>query len=166
MPYSHPNFELSCSLYAATWPVKCQGGAWWILSSWMAAPVCLAPRQDESKLRQVRSHAVNKGHKHTDTQQLHCHCQHWKTPFGFGHSTCSVLWCALFLLDADTWSKEDCLTLLERIRSLLPDGDTMKYKTTESHFDWEKVGFGGFTGDMCKQKWQKVSTEVSQIPVS
>ncbi|XP_051555895.1 nucleolar transcription factor 1-B-like isoform X4 [Myxocyprinus asiaticus] len=60
----------------------------------------------------------------------------------------------------DTWSKEDCLTLLERIRSLLPDGDTMKYKTTESHFDWEKVGFGGFTGDMCKQKWQKVSTEV------
>uniref|UniRef100_A0A4W4G879 HMG box domain-containing protein n=1 Tax=Electrophorus electricus TaxID=8005 RepID=A0A4W4G879_ELEEL len=58
------------------------------------------------------------------------------------------------------WSKEDCLTLLERIRSSLPDGDTMKYKTTESHFDWEKVGFGNFTGDMCKQKWQKVSTEV------
>lgn len=62
----------------------------------------------------------------------------------------------------DTWSKEDCLTLLERIRSLLPDGDAMKYKTTESHFDWEKVCFGGFTGDMCKQKWAKVSTEVSQ----
>ncbi|XP_042631170.1 nucleolar transcription factor 1-A-like isoform X2 [Cyprinus carpio] len=62
--------------------------------------------------------------------------------------------------DPDAWSKEDCLTLLERIRSLLPDGDTMKYKTTESHFDWEKVGFGGFTGEMCKQKWQKVSTEV------
>uniref|UniRef100_A0A8C1V5M4 Upstream binding transcription factor, like n=1 Tax=Cyprinus carpio TaxID=7962 RepID=A0A8C1V5M4_CYPCA len=66
----------------------------------------------------------------------------------------------LHMTIADTWSKEDCLTLLERIRSLLPDGDTMKYKTTESHFDWEKVGFGGFTGDMCKQKWQKVSTEV------
>ncbi|XP_056599354.1 upstream binding transcription factor, like isoform X4 [Triplophysa dalaica] len=62
--------------------------------------------------------------------------------------------------DVDTWSKEDCLTLLERIRSLLPEGDGMKYKTTESHFDWEKVGFGVFTGDMCKQKWQKVSTEV------
>ncbi|KAK1786821.1 hypothetical protein P4O66_017001 [Electrophorus voltai] len=62
--------------------------------------------------------------------------------------------------DGDVWSKEDCLTLLERIRSSLPDGDTMKYKTTESHFDWEKVGFGNFTGDMCKQKWQKVSTEV------
>ncbi|TNM97645.1 upstream binding transcription factor, like isoform X1 [Takifugu flavidus] len=62
--------------------------------------------------------------------------------------------------DPDEWSKEDCLTLLERIRSLLPDGDGMKYKTTESHFDWEKVCFGSFTGDMCRQKWQKVSTEV------
>lgn len=60
----------------------------------------------------------------------------------------------------DDWSKEDCLTLLERIRTLLPDGDTMKYKTTESHFDWEKVCFGSFTGDMCRQKWQKVSSEV------
>ncbi|KAG9273954.1 nucleolar transcription factor 1-A-like isoform X1 [Astyanax mexicanus] len=62
--------------------------------------------------------------------------------------------------DDDVWSKEDCLMLLERIRTLLPDGDAMKYKTTESHFDWEKVGFGNYTGDMCKQKWQKVSTEV------
>uniref|UniRef100_A0A8C8DUH1 Upstream binding transcription factor, like n=1 Tax=Oryzias sinensis TaxID=183150 RepID=A0A8C8DUH1_9TELE len=61
---------------------------------------------------------------------------------------------------SNNWSKEDCLTLLERIRSLLPDGDAMKYKTTESHFDWEKVCFGSFTGDMCRQKWQKVSTEV------
>uniref|UniRef100_A0A3P8RS35 Upstream binding transcription factor, like n=1 Tax=Amphiprion percula TaxID=161767 RepID=A0A3P8RS35_AMPPE len=66
-----------------------------------------------------------------------------------------TLWLCL-----DDWSKEDCLTLLERIRSLLPDGDAMKYKTTESHFDWEKVCFGSFTGDMCRQKWQKVSCEV------
>uniref|UniRef100_A0A8C7TZQ5 HMG box domain-containing protein n=1 Tax=Oncorhynchus mykiss TaxID=8022 RepID=A0A8C7TZQ5_ONCMY len=44
----------------------------------------------------------------------------------------------------DAWSKEDCLTLLERIQSLLPDGDAMKYKTTESHFDWEKVLGEGF----------------------
>ncbi|XP_070990048.1 nucleolar transcription factor 1-A-like isoform X1 [Oncorhynchus clarkii lewisi] len=63
----------------------------------------------------------------------------------------------------DAWSKEDCLTLLERIQSLLPDGDAMKYKTTESHFDWEKVCFGDFTGDMCKQKWAKVSTEVRKF---
>uniref|UniRef100_A0AAY4DZW8 HMG box domain-containing protein n=1 Tax=Denticeps clupeoides TaxID=299321 RepID=A0AAY4DZW8_9TELE len=62
--------------------------------------------------------------------------------------------------DGDSWSKDDCLMLLERIRTFLPEGDTMKYKTTESHFDWDKVGFGSFTGDMCKQKWQKVSSEV------
>uniref|UniRef100_A0A8B9K358 Upstream binding transcription factor, like n=1 Tax=Astyanax mexicanus TaxID=7994 RepID=A0A8B9K358_ASTMX len=68
--------------------------------------------------------------------------------------------CFISILDDDVWSKEDCLMLLERIRTLLPDGDAMKYKTTESHFDWEKVGFGNYTGDMCKQKWQKVSTEV------
>ncbi|XP_037537365.1 upstream binding transcription factor, like [Nematolebias whitei] len=60
----------------------------------------------------------------------------------------------------EQWSKEDCLALLDRIRTLLPEGDTMKYKTTESHFDWDKVGFGQFSGDMCRQKWQKVSSEV------
>ncbi|XP_054483413.1 upstream binding transcription factor, like isoform X2 [Anoplopoma fimbria] len=62
--------------------------------------------------------------------------------------------------EPDEWTKEDCLTLLERIRALLPDTDGMKYKTTESHFDWEKVCFGSFTGEMCRQKWQRVSTEV------
>nr|XP_043892217.1 upstream binding transcription factor, like isoform X3 [Solea senegalensis] len=62
--------------------------------------------------------------------------------------------------EQDDWSKEDCLTLLERIRTSLPDADAMKYKTTESHFDWNKVCFGSFTGDMCRQKWQRVSTEV------
>lgn len=68
--------------------------------------------------------------------------------------------CACVRVGVDDWSREDCLTLLERIRTLLPDGDTMKYKTTESHFDWDKVCFGRFTGDMCRQKWQKVSSEV------
>ncbi|TMS09495.1 upstream binding transcription factor, like isoform X1 [Larimichthys crocea] len=62
--------------------------------------------------------------------------------------------------EPDEWSKEDCLTLLERIRSLLPDGDAMKYKTTESHFDWEKVCFGNFSAEMCRQKWHRVSSEV------
>lgn len=66
----------------------------------------------------------------------------------------------LYLCVDDLWRKEDSLTLLERIRSLLPDGDSMKYKTTESHFDWEKVAFGSYSGDLCKQKWQKLSSEV------
>ncbi|XP_029971382.1 nucleolar transcription factor 1-A-like isoform X2 [Salarias fasciatus] len=77
-----------------------------------------------------------------------------------GSSSVSVAQSGRVKAEADDWTKEDCLTLLERIRSLLPDGDAMKYKTTESHFDWDKVCFGGFTGDMCRQKWQKVSTEV------
>ncbi|XP_074505897.1 upstream binding transcription factor, like isoform X2 [Sebastes fasciatus] len=62
--------------------------------------------------------------------------------------------------EPDDWTKEDCLTLLERIRSQLPDVDAMKYKTTESHFDWDKVCFSSFTGEMCRLKWQKVSSEV------
>lgn len=64
-PYLQPHFELSCFLYVATWQVKCQGGAWWTLSSWMAAPVCLAPRQDDSKLSQVCSPWWENSHRHT-----------------------------------------------------------------------------------------------------
>uniref|UniRef100_A0A3B4WXZ1 Upstream binding transcription factor, like n=1 Tax=Seriola lalandi dorsalis TaxID=1841481 RepID=A0A3B4WXZ1_SERLL len=78
-----------------------------------------------------------------------------------GSSSVSTAQSARIKSEPDDWTKEDCLTLLERIRNLLPDGDAMKYKTTESHFDWEKVCFGSFTGDMCRQKWQKVSTELS-----
>uniref|UniRef100_A0A4W6CIX7 Upstream binding transcription factor, like n=1 Tax=Lates calcarifer TaxID=8187 RepID=A0A4W6CIX7_LATCA len=59
-----------------------------------------------------------------------------------GSSSVSTAQSARIKSEPDDWSKEDCLTLLERIRSLLPDGDGMKYKTTESHFDWEKVCFG------------------------
>ncbi|KAM8838852.1 upstream binding transcription factor, like [Synchiropus splendidus] len=62
--------------------------------------------------------------------------------------------------EPDEWGKEDCLTLLERIQGCLPEEDLMKYKTTESHFDWEKVCFGSFSGEMCRRKWQKVSSEV------
>ncbi|KAK5611923.1 hypothetical protein CRENBAI_007140 [Crenichthys baileyi] len=77
-----------------------------------------------------------------------------------GSSSVSAAQSPRIKAQADGWSKEDCLTLLERIRSLLPEGDAMKYKTTESHFDWDKVCFGSFTGDMCRQKWQRVSSEV------
>uniref|UniRef100_UPI00398F666E nucleolar transcription factor 1-like isoform X2 n=1 Tax=Pristiophorus japonicus TaxID=55135 RepID=UPI00398F666E len=62
--------------------------------------------------------------------------------------------------EADLWSKEDLLWLLDRIKSLIPEGDCMKYKTTESHFNWEKVAFGAFTAEMCRLKWQKLACEV------
>uniref|UniRef100_H3AHS5 Upstream binding transcription factor, like n=1 Tax=Latimeria chalumnae TaxID=7897 RepID=H3AHS5_LATCH len=64
---------------------------------------------------------------------------------------------------SEEWNKEDLLTLLDRIKGVLPEQDCMKYKTTESHFDWEKVRFGLFTGDMCKQRWQKLSCEVRKF---
>ncbi|XP_078397345.1 nucleolar transcription factor 1-like [Cetorhinus maximus] len=62
--------------------------------------------------------------------------------------------------EADLWTKEDLLCLLDRIKSLIPEGDCMKYKTTESHFNWEKVAFGLFTGEMCRLKWLKVACEI------
>ncbi|KAM6990171.1 upstream binding transcription factor, like isoform 2-T2 [Tautogolabrus adspersus] len=77
-----------------------------------------------------------------------------------GSSSVSAAQSSRIKNEADEWSKEECLTLLERIRSLVPDVDAMKYKTTESHFDWEKVCFGNFNADMCRRKWQKVSSEV------
>ncbi|XP_072296302.1 upstream binding transcription factor, like isoform X2 [Eucyclogobius newberryi] len=63
----------------------------------------------------------------------------------------------------DEWTRDDCLMLLDRIRAQIPDGDSMKYKTTESHFDWSRVSFGRFSSDMCKVKWSKVSTEVRKF---
>lgn len=45
----------------------------------------------------------------------------------------------------------------------LPQKDLTKYKTSESHLDWQKVAFNSYTAEMCKQKWQEVSKEVSHI---
>lgn len=42
----------------------------------------------------------------------------------------------------------------------LPQKDLTKYKTSESHLDWQKVAFNSYTAEMCKQKWQEVSKEV------
>ncbi|XP_042328298.1 nucleolar transcription factor 1 [Sceloporus undulatus] len=60
----------------------------------------------------------------------------------------------------DRWTQEDMLTLLECMKSNLPTNDGSKFKTTESHLDWEKVAFKDFSGDMCRMKWIEISTEV------
>uniref|UniRef100_V9KCU0 Nucleolar transcription factor 1-like protein n=1 Tax=Callorhinchus milii TaxID=7868 RepID=V9KCU0_CALMI len=62
--------------------------------------------------------------------------------------------------ESDVWSKENVLTLLDRIKSLIPAGDCMKYKTTESHFDWDRVTFGEFAAEDCRLKWLKLSCEI------
>lgn len=45
----------------------------------------------------------------------------------------------------------------------LPQKDLTKYKTSESHLDWQKVAFNSYTAEMCKQKWQEVSKEVRRL---
>ncbi|XP_054032803.1 nucleolar transcription factor 1 isoform X7 [Melanerpes formicivorus] len=63
----------------------------------------------------------------------------------------------------DRWSQEDMLTLLECMRNNLPSNDGSKFKTTESHLDWEKVAFKDFSGEMCKMKWMEISNEVRKF---
>lgn len=62
----------------------------------------------------------------------------------------------------DRWSQEDMLTLLEAMKNNLPSNDSSKFKTTESHMDWEKIAFKDFSGDMCKLKWVEISNEVTE----
>uniref|UniRef100_A0AAY5JY35 HMG box domain-containing protein n=1 Tax=Esox lucius TaxID=8010 RepID=A0AAY5JY35_ESOLU len=61
------------------------------------------------------------------------------------------------------WTQDDLLNLLEAMKVNLPTKDITKYKTSESHLDWEKVAFNSFTGEMCKQKWNEVSKEVRKF---
>ncbi|XP_039215243.1 nucleolar transcription factor 1 isoform X2 [Crotalus tigris] len=63
----------------------------------------------------------------------------------------------------DRWTQEDMLTLLECMKNNLPSNDGSKFKTTESHLDWDKVAFKDFSGDMCKMKWIEISNEVRKF---
>uniref|UniRef100_A0A673HDD2 Nucleolar transcription factor 1-like n=1 Tax=Sinocyclocheilus rhinocerous TaxID=307959 RepID=A0A673HDD2_9TELE len=64
---------------------------------------------------------------------------------------------------AETWEQDDLLKLLDAIKGNLPEKDLAKYKTSESHLDWEKVAFNSYSGEMCKQKWQEVSREIRKF---
>ncbi|KAJ8364447.1 hypothetical protein SKAU_G00132780 [Synaphobranchus kaupii] len=61
------------------------------------------------------------------------------------------------------WAKEDLLKLLDGMKVNLPQNDLSKYKTAESHLDWEKVAFNHYSAEMCKQKWLEVSREVRKF---
>ncbi|XP_059814273.1 nucleolar transcription factor 1-like isoform X2 [Hypanus sabinus] len=65
--------------------------------------------------------------------------------------------------DTKEWPKEDLLGLLNSMRSMVPTNDVMKFKTTESHMDWNKVTFSHYTAEMCKQKWSEISHEVRKF---
>ncbi|RXN12783.1 nucleolar transcription factor 1 isoform X1 [Labeo rohita] len=61
------------------------------------------------------------------------------------------------------WEQDDLLKLLDAMKVNLPEKDLAKYKTSESHLDWEKVAFNSYSGEMCKQKWQEVSREIRKF---
>ncbi|XP_033826331.1 nucleolar transcription factor 1 isoform X1 [Periophthalmus magnuspinnatus] len=61
------------------------------------------------------------------------------------------------------WGQDDLLKLLEAMKVALPQKDLTKYKTSESHLDWQKVAFNTYTADMCKQKWLEVSKEIRKF---
>uniref|UniRef100_A0AAX7SS83 HMG box domain-containing protein n=1 Tax=Astatotilapia calliptera TaxID=8154 RepID=A0AAX7SS83_ASTCA len=61
------------------------------------------------------------------------------------------------------WAQDDLLRLLEAMKVALPQKDLTKYKTSESHLDWQKVAFNSYTAEMCKQKWQVVSKEIRKF---
>ncbi|XP_067825122.1 nucleolar transcription factor 1 isoform X5 [Heptranchias perlo] len=63
----------------------------------------------------------------------------------------------------EDWPKEDLLGLLDSMRSIVPSNDVMKFKTSESHMDWNKVTFAHYTAEMCKQKWMEISHEVRKF---
>uniref|UniRef100_A0A4W6CMD2 Upstream binding transcription factor n=1 Tax=Lates calcarifer TaxID=8187 RepID=A0A4W6CMD2_LATCA len=43
------------------------------------------------------------------------------------------------------WAQDDLLKLLEAMKVALPQKDLTKYKTSESHLDWQKVAFNSYT---------------------
>ncbi|KAK5606214.1 hypothetical protein CRENBAI_025203 [Crenichthys baileyi] len=61
------------------------------------------------------------------------------------------------------WVQDDLLKLLEAMKVALPQKDLTKYKTSESHLDWQKVAFNSYTAEMCKQKWQEISKEIRKF---
>uniref|UniRef100_A0A8D0L919 Upstream binding transcription factor n=1 Tax=Sphenodon punctatus TaxID=8508 RepID=A0A8D0L919_SPHPU len=61
------------------------------------------------------------------------------------------------------WTQDDMLTLLECMKNNLPSSDGSKFKTTESHMDWDKIAFKDFSGEMCKIKWIEISNEVRKF---
>ncbi|XP_032801730.1 nucleolar transcription factor 1-B-like isoform X1 [Petromyzon marinus] len=64
------------------------------------------------------------------------------------------------MASTDIWTQDDLTTLLDRMHALVPESDTLKFKTTELHFDWEKVKFGPYSGEVCREKWLKLTTEI------
>ncbi|EPQ14431.1 Putative upstream-binding factor 1-like protein 1 [Myotis brandtii] len=60
----------------------------------------------------------------------------------------------------DQWPKEDIVMLLDLMKNNLPANDNHTFKTTQSHVDWGKVAFKGYSGERCKLKWLEISSKI------
>ncbi|XP_054581090.1 upstream-binding factor 1-like protein 1 [Eptesicus fuscus] len=58
------------------------------------------------------------------------------------------------------WPKEDIVMLLDLLKNNLPSNDKHSFKTTQSHMDWGKVAFKGYSAEMCKLKWLEISRKI------
>jgi hypothetical protein len=56
--------------------------------------------------------------------------------------------------------QEDVHKLLENMKALLPNVDSMDYASRLKRLDWSKLAFDHFTPEECKTKWKEVSAKV------
>lgn len=59
------------------------------------------------------------------------------------------------------WESDDLTTLINNVAKCLPKNDFGKYKTSIEKLDWEKIKFGNYTADECKEKWNQITLKVS-----
>jgi len=53
--------------------------------------------------------------------------------------------------DLPAFTFDDMNKLLDNVRKVIPDGDSLKYNTRLDKLDWEQVKFGNFSGEDCKK---------------
>jgi len=58
------------------------------------------------------------------------------------------------------WETEDLNTLINNLAKCLPKNDVAKFSTLVEKLDWEKVRFGGYSAQECKDKWFQVMSRL------
>lgn len=61
------------------------------------------------------------------------------------------------------WDTADLNTLINNLAKCLPKNDVSKYSTLVEKLDWEKVRFGRYTAQECKDKWFQVMARVINL---
>ncbi|KAJ8020479.1 Nucleolar transcription factor 1 [Holothuria leucospilota] len=58
------------------------------------------------------------------------------------------------------FSMEDRVTLLGMVKAQLPKRDSHTYKSTMAKFEWNKVKFGSYTADQCRQEFEYIQADI------